>query len=241
MSAIHIVLQGKGGVGKTLISSLIFQYLTCKGYNVFGIDTDQVNSTFKGFSQLNVTVLDIGDNFDNIDQRKFDSMIDMIESCEDEQNLIIDNGASTFIPLCSYIKENDIFSMLNEKHNVIVHSIVTGGQGISDTINGLHSLISNFNITLIVWLNRYFGEIKYEGKEFENFKIYEENKEKIAAIVKIPLKNVQTFGRDLEELFTRRQTFASAITDETLPIMTRQRLKIWWNEMCAELDRAQVI
>ncbi|MDD2469160.1 MAG: hypothetical protein PHI97_34785 [Desulfobulbus sp.] len=131
-------------------------------------DTDQVNSTFKGFSQLNVTVLDIGDNIDNIDQRKFDSMIDMIESCEDEQNFIIDNGASTFIPICSYIKENDIFSMLNEKHDVIVHSIVTGGQGISDTVNGLHSLISNFNITLIVWLNRYFGEIKYEGKEFSN-------------------------------------------------------------------------
>jgi CO dehydrogenase nickel-insertion accessory protein CooC1 len=28
MATIHFVLQGKGGVGKTLISSLIFQYLT---------------------------------------------------------------------------------------------------------------------------------------------------------------------------------------------------------------------
>ena len=57
----------------------------------------------------------------------------------------------------------------------------------------------------------------------------------------MPLKSAQTFGRDLEELFARHQTFAEALAGDTPPIpsvMTRQRLKIWWHEMCQELDLA---
>ena len=93
----------------------------------------------------------------------------------------------------------------------------------------------------MVWLNRYFGEIATAGKQFEEFKVYRENQDRILALIHIPLKSAQTFGKDLEELFSRHQTFAQAAVDSSLPVMTRQRLKIFWNEVCQEIDKAMIV
>ena len=109
-----------------------------------------------------------------------------------------------------------------------------------DTMDGLDALVQHFDAPIVVWLNRYFGEISYRGKPFEEFSIYQENSLKIASIVRIPLKNPQTFGKDLEELLSKRQTFAEALSDEKSPIMIRQRLKIFWNELCQEIDKANL-
>ena len=57
MKKIHLILQGKGGVGKSLIASLLMQYLQKKSYNVIAIDTDPVNSTLHGYSKLNIQLL----------------------------------------------------------------------------------------------------------------------------------------------------------------------------------------
>jgi CO dehydrogenase nickel-insertion accessory protein CooC1 len=59
MSKIHIILQGKGGVGKSLIAAVLAQYKTSKGQNPLCIDTDPVNATFNGFKALNVQRLQI--------------------------------------------------------------------------------------------------------------------------------------------------------------------------------------
>ena len=44
--AIHLTLQGKGGVGKSLVATVLAQYLREKGKDVRCIDTDPVNRTF---------------------------------------------------------------------------------------------------------------------------------------------------------------------------------------------------
>lgn len=43
-TSIHIALQGKGGVGKSLISAILSQYLSSRGQDVHGIDADPVKS-----------------------------------------------------------------------------------------------------------------------------------------------------------------------------------------------------
>ena len=74
MSTVHFVLQGKGGVGKSLIASLLYQYLHQQGRAVTGVDTDPVNATFAGYKELSVQVLNIMEG-DDIDQRRFDSLM----------------------------------------------------------------------------------------------------------------------------------------------------------------------
>jgi adenylylsulfate kinase-like enzyme len=44
-TAVHIALQGKGGVGKSLVSAILSQYLSSKGQDVSAIDADPVNQT----------------------------------------------------------------------------------------------------------------------------------------------------------------------------------------------------
>ena len=54
----HFVLQGKGGVGKTTVSTFITQYV--KDYlkqDYLAIDTDQVNASFASFKGLNVETI----------------------------------------------------------------------------------------------------------------------------------------------------------------------------------------
>jgi Mrp family chromosome partitioning ATPase len=52
MRKAHFVLQGKGGVGKTFVASLIAQYLTERGEPVACLDTDQVNGSSRTSQRL---------------------------------------------------------------------------------------------------------------------------------------------------------------------------------------------
>ena len=78
MAKIHMVLQGKGGVGKSMIAATIAQYKAGKGQKPLCIDTDPVNATFEGYKALNVRRLNIMDG-DEINTRNFDALVEMIE------------------------------------------------------------------------------------------------------------------------------------------------------------------
>jgi CO dehydrogenase nickel-insertion accessory protein CooC1 len=54
MAKIHMILQGKGGVGKSFIAALLAQYKASKGQPSLCIDTDPVNATFHGYHVLDV-------------------------------------------------------------------------------------------------------------------------------------------------------------------------------------------
>ncbi|GAB6194280.1 nucleotide-binding protein [Desulfocastanea catecholica] len=241
MNTVHFILQGKGGVGKSLVSSMLFQYIQ-KNKNCIGIDTDPVNATFSRCVDLNVKQLNIMDD-DDIDPRKFDTLMEQIlETDSEDKHIIIDNGASSFIPLCSYLKENNAIDLIKESGNkVVLHSIITGGQALGDTLAGLGTLASSFDAPIVVWLNLYFGDIFKNGKTFEEFKIYQEYGHKFQSIIHIPLRKKATFGKDLEDLFSSRETFDTAINNSKVPIMVRQRLKTFWSEVQGEIDKAQLI
>ena len=54
MNNVHFTLQGKGGIGKSLISYVLAQYISEKS-DIICIDADPINKTFSGFKSLNVT------------------------------------------------------------------------------------------------------------------------------------------------------------------------------------------
>jgi hypothetical protein len=211
-----------------------------QGREILAFDTDPVNQTLTGYKDLPVQELKLMKG-DDIDRRRFDQLIEAVLSASDD--VVVDNGAATFVPLSSYLKENQTVDFLEEAGmRVLMHTVFTGGQAMKETADGLVSLARHFpTVPLVVWLNRYFGEIATAGKQFEEFKVYRENQDQIAGLIYIPMKSPQTFGRDLEELFSRHQTFAQAAVDASLPVMTRQRLKIFWSEVCQAIDKTGII
>jgi len=240
MSKIHIILQGKGGVGKSLIAAVLAQYKASKGQNPLCIDTDPVNATFNGFKALNVQRLQIMDG-DEINSRKFDVLVELIAPSTDD--VIIDNGASSFVPLSHYLLSNQVPALLKDMgHELIVHTVVTGSQAMDDTINGFATIVQSFSANeIVVWLNPYWGTIEHEGKGFEQMKIYTTNKSRVSAIIKIPDLKEETYGRDLSDMLQERLTFDEAIANPSLTIMTRQRLKIVKTQLFDQLNSAAVL
>lgn len=240
MSKIHIILQGKGGVGKSLIATVLAQYKVSKGQTPLCIDTDPVNATFNGFKALNVQRLQIMDG-DEINSRKFDTLVEMIAGSTND--VIIDNGASSFVPLSHYLLSNQVPALLKDMgHQLIVHTVVTGSQSMNDTINGFATIVNSFSSNeIVVWLNPYWGPIEHDGKSFEQMKIYLSNKSRVSAIVKIPDLKEETFGRDLSEMLQERLTFIEAIEKPELTIMTRQRLSIVKKQLFGQMELAAVL
>lgn len=227
MKTVHIALQGKGGVGKSYVSSLIAQFLAESGQELICIDTDPVNATFSQYEKFGAKRLDIMEG-SKINERKFDELMEIILN-SNGQDLVIDNGASSFIPLSNYLTENKAIELLNASgHKVIVHPVVTGGQALLDTLNGFDKLASQFDISadIIVWLNEYFGPVAHDGKEFEQMAVYKKHKKRINGIVRIYKQNSDTFGFDVEMMLKKKITFDEAIAGKEFQLMAKQRLKM---------------
>ena len=241
MAKIHMILQGKGGVGKSLIAAALAQYKASKGQQPKCIDTDPVNATLHGYKALEVHKLQIMDG-DEINPRNFDSLVEIIAPAE--HDVIIDNGASSFVPLSHYLITNKIPELLQSMgHELVIHTVITGGQALLDTVAGFGQLAGQYpaEALFVVWLNPYWGPIEHEGKSFEQLKAYTANKSRVSAIVQIPILKAETFGRDLSEMLQDRLTFDEAIAMETKTIMTRQRLKIVKTQLYDQMDSASVL
>jgi anion-transporting ArsA/GET3 family ATPase len=242
MANVHIILQGKGGVGKSFIAAMIAQYKLSKGQKPICVDTDPVNATFCGYKKLNVKKLEILEG-DEINSRHFDTLIEMIATSGDE-DIIIDNGASSFVPLSHYLITNDVPELLRSMgHEIIIHTVITGGQALLDTVAGFANLVEQYPIEekFIVWLNPYWGAIEDAGKGFEQLKVYITNKARVSAIIQIPDLKEETFGRDLSEMLQAKQTFEEAIDSVTNTIMMRQRLKIIQKQIFGQMDIAAIL
>jgi hypothetical protein len=160
MAKIHMVLQGKGGVGKSFIAATLAQYKASKGQKPLCIDTDPVNATFDGYKALGVKRLQIMEG-DEINPRNFDTLVELVAPSKDD--VIIDNGASSFVPLSHYLISNQVPALLADMgHELVVHTVITGGQALLDTVSGFSQLVSQFptEAIFVVWLNPYWGPIE---------------------------------------------------------------------------------
>lgn len=225
MKTVHFVLQGKGGVGKSLISSILTQFLSENGHCI-AFDTDPVNATLFGFKSLNVQRLEIMKK-DDIDARSFDTLIQQVVDSEKEQ-FVVDNGASSFVPLSSYIIQNDVISLFSEMGlKTVIHTVVTGGQSLLDTIAGFKQLVEQYpdECIFVVWVNPFWGPVEANGKNFENMKAYLDVKDKVSGVVYMPEYKEATFGVDIRSMLEDKITFDEAINSATFNLMSRQRLK----------------
>ena len=241
MAKIHIILQGKGGVGKSFIASVLAQYKIHKGRQPLCIDTDPINATFSGFKALKVHRLQIMEG-DEINSRNFDELVEMIALAKDD--VIIDNGASSFVPLTHYLISNRVPALLQTLgHEMVVHTVITGSQALLDTVSGFAQLATQFpqEALFVVWLNPYWGPIEHEGKGFEQLKAYKDNKDRVTAIIQIPQLKEETYGRDLSGMLQERLTFDEAVALPSITLMSRQRLTIVRDQLYSQLDNAAVL
>ncbi len=244
----HFILQGKGGVGKTTVSTFITQYL--KDYlkqDYMAIDTDQVNASFAKFKALNVETINVMQDNIIIDAGWENLTYKLINT--DKSNIIIDNGASSFVPLLTYAYENNIFDVLTADENyytgnAFIHIVIAGGEGLSHTLAGINMICEKFNqdkVQIVVWINNFLGKVETQDKKITDYPEYKNNESKILAVVRIPTYKGDLFKKDLSDMLTNHKTFEEMKNDISVFIMSRSRYVKMQKEMFEELNNVDFI
>jgi len=240
MNILNITLQGKGGVGKSLTSALLAQYLKQNGNEVLCADTDPVNATFTQYRALDVAQVEISEN-GNVVQRKFDPLMEAILSTD--KDTVVDNGASTFLPLTRYLHENEIFKIMSEAgKKVFVHTILTGGQAKQDTFNGFAELVSKIdgNAKIVVWENEFWGKVRYdEGAQITETKLFKEALKagKIAGVVKIIERQSDTFQGDMKQMTESHLTLSEVQESKDFSFLSKNRIQKIVHDVFSQLQK----
>ena len=245
MSTVHLTLQGKGGVGKSVIATLLAQYLRDKGIAAKCFDADPLNQTFGGFAALGVTKVDLMETTEKgrrINPRRFDDLVEQIALQPGESHVIVDTGSSSFVALVHYLVSNDVAAVFSQTgHELVVHTVVTGGQALLDTLHGVAQLVKQLDdVRFVVWLNPFWGPVAENGKTFEQMKTYQDIKKRIETVVNLPAFVDELFPQDIGAMLKERLTFKEAIESPAFSLMSRHRLKVAQRDFYSRLDTLAV-
>ncbi|MGZ8293725.1 MAG: hypothetical protein ACXWVG_11830 [Telluria sp.] len=237
-NTVHFILQGKGGIGKTLVSTILAQWLAGKDERPLRCyDTDQENATFSRYKAMNVKHVEVMTDNRTIDPKRFDAL--MIDILEDDGNCVIDNGANTFSPLVAYLIENDCFSLLEDAgRKVYIHTIVGGGDTLHDTAMGFVSTAKNTSVPLVLWENEHFGLLQSaSGKSFLESQTYADNSARVRGRIVLSARNADTFGADVKKMNTGRLTIDEVKASDKFNVMEKQRIKVVFRDLFEQLDK----
>lgn len=225
---VHTVLQGKGGVGKTFIASLIAQWLMQQGEPVQCIDTDSVNASLCDITALKASHLSLFKNdSDEIDTNAMDGMVDRFLT--EDTNFVVDCGATGFVPLSRYFIQDGIPQMIEENgKRLVIHTVIAGGQELIHTGKGFDTIASQYpqSAEIILWLNEYHGPIGGEDEtQFEQTPVYQKHKSRIAGLIRLPQLH-QTHRANVADMLAHGLTFAEATDKANTKFfaVARQRL-----------------
>jgi hypothetical protein len=237
-NTVHFILQGKGGIGKTLVSTILAQWMAGQDTQPLRCyDTDQENPTFSRYKAMNVRHVPVMTDTRTIDPKRFDAL--MIDLLEEDGNCVIDNGANTFSPLMAYLLENDCFTLLKESgRKVYIHVIVGGGDTLHDTATGFTTTAKATDVPLVLWENQHFGLLQSaSGKQFTESLTYSEHAARVVGRVVLSQRNADTFGADIKKMNIARLTMEEVRASDKFNVMEKQRIKVVFRDLFEQLDK----
>lgn len=236
---LNIILQGKGGVGKSLIAKILAEYFLERGIPSENVDTDPVNKTFAKVRSLNVVPIELIKN-QVVSQQMFDEMIDLIIKNKDN-NFVIDNGSSCFLPLIKYINDNDFLELLEEQEiNLVIHTVLAGGANEDDCLGGLCTLqkiINNTNVKnknlISLWINKFFG--KFKSLSEDNTPLFDVNF--VNDVFVLDTSDNDAFINDLSYINDNRLTHLEILNDPNVTFMSKRRIDSYYKNIFVQLDK----
>lgn len=239
-AVVHLVLQGKGGIGKSVVASWLAEYLMSRGQQVHCIDGDPVNRSLAQYKFLNVEKLDLVNEEGVIIRTRYDTLLERFAT--EKGIFVLDSGATAFLPLWSYIVETEVIRVLNEMgRKLYVHCVVSGGEMLSDSLLGFDTLASSTpDRNMVVWINEYFGPVARDGKTFDQMNVFQKHADKVLGSVGIPQRSPDTFGASLLLMRERKMAFEEALRSEQFLLAQKSRLHIIRRDIYEQLDNLQL-
>ncbi len=225
MNTVHIFVQSKGGVGKTVAATSLTEYLAEKKDNILAIDLDQSTPTFSHFGALHVQHFDLKDENGVVDPTRFTPIANL--ALEHDGDVVIDIGASTYTNFVSYLLETSLLDVFRDAgRNVLIHIPVAGGDNLQDTANSFADLadLDQMGQQIVVWRNGHFGKVEYKGVPLDAMPAYKANAHKIVGIIELKRLPPATLGI-FTDMKMKGLTFAEAQASEDIDVMSKSGLR----------------
>lgn len=211
-------------MGKSFVASLIAQYLAEHDRLERCYDTDPVNGSLQTIPALNAAPVPLLEQ-NALNVRAVDRLVESIISAK--KDVVVDNGAASFLPFSRYLVQNDIAGVLSGYGATpIVHTVVTGGANGLDTLRGLDALAGHFlpGAQLVVWVNEFFGPARFDGVDFERTSVFTSHQGGIRGVVYLRQLDREMFAPVLAEMLEQKLTFSEADASDRFVIMEKSRL-----------------
>ena len=231
MATIHFVGGEKGGVGKSMVSRLLAQYMIDRSIPFLGFDTDRSHGSLLRFysDYASPVVID-----------RYESLDAIVEAAVEapEKRILVDLAAQTHDLLVKWMDESGVLEMADELGiSVRYWHVMDSGK---DSVDLLGKLLNRFGsrLSYIIALNQ------LRGSTFDIFKKSAEKAQAIELQVKfVSIKRLHDAA--ITRIDGSNSSFWSAQnnTDKAvtgLGLLDRQRVKIWLRNAYAELESASV-
>jgi cellulose biosynthesis protein BcsQ len=217
-----LILNGKGGVGKSFFAVNFVQYLKDKKIQFLACDCDNENSTLKRFHG-EATFLDLAH------PRGLDSMIRALEKTD---LVVVDCRAASTEVFFNYFDEIDLPPTL-QTLSVVLTLVMPVNQE-ADSIDQLQRIVNKMKSTCsyLVLRNKVHNN---------NFTLYDRSVirsklQKELGAKEINMAKLQSWL--VEELSHKNLTTTAALVAGQLHLLDRQRLQTWQRKFYAEIESA---
>jgi hypothetical protein len=231
MANIHFIGGEKGGVGKSLVSRLVAQYLIDRELPFLGFDTDRSHGALLRFySGFASPVL--------ID--RYEALDSIIEAAveQPERRILVDLAAQTHDPLVKWMDESGVLDMAGESSFTITYwHVMDSGR---DSVDLLKKLLDRFGARLNYVLVRNqmrgddFGMLEQSGEQDRALGFGAH----VVTIKHLSDSIIQKIDASSSSFWAAQHDADKSRTG--LGMMDRQRLKMWLRDAYQQIDTAPV-
>jgi len=222
---INLVLNGKGGVGKSFFTTNFIQYLKDQKMPHVAIDTDNENSTLKRFYPEARFV-----NLANL--RELDKLFTAVESA---RLVVVDCRAASTDVFLNYFAELTVFDVLNSMGAAL--TVVSPINHDLDSVEQINAIAKAFNnrCRYLVVKNQAFSE---------HFTIYDASRTRKRLLNELAARemNMPKLHDWLVSLLQQANlSVGQGIQHQKFSLMDRQRLKNWQRQFHEQIHTVRQI
>lgn len=236
-NSVNMVMQPKGGAGKSVVSFLLANYLKDRVNKFQFVDTDPNNPTFSNYKALDVKTINIIKKVGRerfIDQSKFDEFIEGF--IENYGAGLVDTGSGDFIYINSYMMSNDIPEVLAEcEKQLIIHVPINYGSSQAETMAGLFGILENYPDTpIVIWGNEFYEAAR---TSIDLKAISKQTGGKAIGLIDIEKRNADTHEADFKKMLTQGMIFDEVKASSEFSFLKTKRLLTIQSDIYNQLDQ----
>jgi hypothetical protein len=230
MTNIHLIGGEKGGVGKSLVSRIVAQYLIDKNLPFLGFDTDRSHGALMRFYEGYASPV-LVDDYEALDK--------IIEAAVDQpgRRILVDLAAQTHDPVVKWMDDAGVINLADELGlNLFYWHVMDSGK---DSVDLLKRLLDRFGTGLRYVLVRNqirgndFGVLEESGEQARALALGA----KIVSIKRLHEGVIQKIDAGSSSFWKAKTSDKDA---SGLGLMDRQRVKMWLRDAYREMDEVGI-